>query len=246
MNSGFYAACAGLVAKSHALDIAANNLANLNTPGYKAERGVFESVLADASGAGANPVSDAVNEFGVLGGSMVDMRSGQVQNTGNDLDLAIDGPGFFKVQTPAGIRYTRNGSFQVSTSGTIVTSNGDPVLDGKSAIQVPSGRLSISSDGTISANGAVVGKLQLVEFAPGTELVPQGNSNYEAPAKSERAASTSSLTQGALEGSNMNPIEGAISLVVVQRNAEMLQRALSVFHTEFNRVATEDLPRITG
>lgn len=244
MNSGFYAACAGLVAKSHALDLAANNLANINTAGYKGEHGLFHSVLAGASTVAENPANAAINNFGVLGGSVIDLQQGQMQKTGNDLDLAIEGPGFFKIKTAAGIRYTRNGSFQVSKAGLLVTQSGDTVMSGQGPIQVPSGPIAISADGTISSQGAVVGRIPMVEFAPGTALTPQGNSYYDAPANSEKPSPGSQLIQGSLEGSNINPIDGAISLVTLQRNAEMLQRALSMFHTELNRTATQDLPRV--
>jgi flagellar basal-body rod protein FlgF/flagellar basal-body rod protein FlgG len=102
----------------------------------------------------------------------------------------------------------------------------------------------VSGDGTISINGAVAGKVKLVEFPPGTALESIGKTYYNAPAQSAAPANQSSIAQGALESSNVNPVAGAVELVAVQRYAEMMQRALSMFHSEFNRIATEDLPKV--
>lgn len=244
MNSGYYAAFAGLLARTQALDLAANNLANANTAGYKAQRGFYQSLLANMGGGSLSGLNRAINNFGVLGGGVVDARPGNMEPTGNPLDVAIEGAGFFAVQTPAGVRYTRNGSLQLSTSGQLQTSEGFSVLGDQGPITLPSGQVSLSSDGTFSVKGAVAGKLRLVEFAPGTELVPEGNSLFAVPAGAERPAASSQVRQGALESSNISPVTGAVNLVILQRHMEMLQRALSIFHTEFNRTAAEELPRV--
>ena len=104
--------------------------------------------------------------------------------------------------------------------------------------------MTVSPDGTISVNGAVAGKIKLVEFAPGTALESIGKTYYSAPAKSDVPAKQSTMAQGSLESSNVNPVAGAVELVAVQRYAEMMQRALSMFHTEFNRIATDELPKV--
>jgi flagellar basal-body rod protein FlgF/flagellar basal-body rod protein FlgG len=111
-------------------------------------------------------------------------------------------------------------------------------------IRIVGGPVTVSSDGTISVKGAVAGKVKLVEFAPGTALESIGKTYYSAPAKSDAPAKQSTIAQGSLESSNVNPVAGAVELVAVQRYAEMMQRALSMFHTEFNRIATEDLPKV--
>jgi len=243
VNSGYYAACAGLLARSDNLEIAANNLANVNTNGYKAQKELFRTVLA-ATRPFQNALNRSVNSFGVLGGAMTDLQSGQMQFTGNDLDVAVEGPGFLTVQTKNGVRYTRNGNLQLSPAGKLTTSEGDPVLnDQGTQIQVPPGKISIASDGTISVNGATAGKLKMVEFAPGTNLTPEGKAYYAAPQGAAKASPASQIRQGSVEGSYMDAVSGAVSLIVIQRHAEMLQRALSIFHTEFNRIAAEELPR---
>ncbi|HUK23288.1 MAG TPA: flagellar basal-body rod protein FlgF [Terriglobales bacterium] len=244
MNSGYYAACAGLMAQTQALDIVANNLANLGTTAYHGQQPTFRSLLAGAPAAGANPLNFAINDFDVLGGSRIDSSPGNLERTGNPLDLALEGNGYFVVQTAAGVRYTRNGSFQVSTKGQLITSTGDPVMGDQGVIVLPAGPVSISADGTISSAGATAGKLRIVEFAPGTSPVAEGTSYYSAPANSVRTAAGAYVRQGMLEASNVNPVAATVSLIVVQRQADMMERALSAYYNEFNRVAAQDLPRV--
>src|SRR5271165_2773154 len=244
MNSGLYAACAGLLARTQALELAANNLANINTTGYKAQVPTFRSLLANASANGTEDViSRAVNNFGILGDSRTDGMQGSLEHTGSDLDFAIEGEGWFAVQSGKGRLYTRNGNFHVDGKGHLVTVDGNIVSGGGGAITIPPGKLSISNDGTISVDGALAGQLQIVGFAPGTALVPAGNTYFEAPAGSERPAG-GKLAQGSLEGSNVNGVIAAVGLVALQRNADMLQQALTAFHSNFNRIAAQDLSRI--
>jgi flagellar basal-body rod protein FlgF len=245
VSSGYYAACAGLMAQTQALDIVANNLANLSTTAYHAEQPTFRSLLAGVQTAGTNPLNRALNDYGMLSGTRIDSSPGNLERTGNPLDLAIEGSAFFVIQTPAGVRYTRNGSFQVSTKGQLITSAGDPVMGDQGTIILPAGEVSISADGTISTAGAVAGKLKLVEFAPGTAPQAEGASYYSAPPKTVRPAAGSSVRQGMLEASNVNAVAGTVSLIVVQRQADMMERALSAYYNELDRVATADLPRIS-
>jgi len=137
MNSGLYAACAGLLARTQALELAANNLANLNTNGYKGQVASFRSQLATASGALHSAVNQAVNNFGVLGNTRTDMAQGSLEHTGSDLDFAIQGEGWFAVQTGSGRLYTRNGNFHVDGSGHLVTSEGNVVAGAEGAITIP-------------------------------------------------------------------------------------------------------------
>jgi flagellar basal-body rod protein FlgF len=236
MDSGFYAACTALMARSQALDTVANNLANTSTPGYRAQHDLFGSVLASASALPLSPINQAINNYGILGGNRLDLSQGNLEKTGNDLDLGIQGKGFFAVQTPAGELYTRNGNFHVSTAGQLVTSEGDPVMGPKGPIPIVGGPVSISPDGTISIAGAVAGSIKMVEFPDGTPLQSVGKTYYSAPAKSAVAATHSSMQQGMLEASNVNPVASAVELVAVQRYAELMQRALSMFHSDMDGV----------
>jgi len=250
VDSGYYAAFTGLLAGTQALELAANNLANISTTGYKAQHEFYKSLTASLGNPNqrqVSPLNRAINNYGVLGGATVDFQAGTLERTGNDLDLAMEGSGFFVVQTKAGLRYTRNGNFRVDADGQLVTAWGDPVMSDQGLpLQIPPGPVSVSADGTISSQGAVVGSLQIVDFAPGTVLVPEGNSTYKpATGSSPTPATEPRVREGMLEASNMSPIEGTIGLVMIQRQNQLLEQALSIFHNDFNKSAAEDLPRVS-
>jgi flagellar basal-body rod protein FlgF/flagellar basal-body rod protein FlgG len=249
VDSGFYAACAGLRAQSQALEVAGHNLANLNTAGFRGQQTTFQSLMAVSRPTVPNVLNLATNNFGVLEGTHLDTTAGSLQPTGNPLDVGIEGSGFFAIWTARGTRYTRNGSFQVSSGGQLVTAAGDlvlgdPALKDKGGISIPAGAVAIASDGTLSVNGAVAGSLQLVEFAAGTKLTSEGGTLIAAPEGSAKPAQQSALKQGALEASNVNSISSVVTLIGVERQAEMLQRALSLFDTEFNHIASTDLAKV--
>ncbi|HEY1271083.1 MAG TPA: flagellar basal-body rod protein FlgF [Terriglobales bacterium] len=244
MDSGYYAACAGLSAKTQALELVANNLANVNTTGYRAHEATFRSLLAGSLRTVLNPLNRAINDFGATGGSRLDLSPGNMEQTGNPLDLAIEGKGFFVVQRRDQALYTRNGSFQVSAQGRLITAEGDPVLGEQGPVLVPSGKVSVGPDGTLSVDGSVAGKLRIVQFAPDAQLTAAGAAYYSADKDTPAAVSDSGVRQGMLEASNVSGVTAAVSLITVQRHAEMLQRALSAFHTEFNRIAAGELARV--
>lgn len=244
MDSGFYAACAGLRAQSQALDVAAHNLANLSTAGFRGQQTSFQSLLAVARPVVPNVLNLVVNNFGVLEGTHLDLSPGNLENTGNPLDVGIEGRGFFAVQTPQGTRYTRNGGFRVARTGELVTGAGNPVLGESGPIRIPSGQVSISPDGTISVGGAIAGKLRLVEFPPQAKLASEGDTLLRAPDGAAQPAKQTSVRQSALEASNVNAVGAVMTLIGVQRQAEMMQRALTMFQSEFNRIAANDLPRV--
>ena len=122
-----------------------------------------------------NPLNAAVNDYGVLGASRVDLASGSLTSTGNPLDLSIAGAGFLVVQTGQGLAYTRNGGFHLTAEGRLVTAHGDTVLGEQGPINLPNGAVAVSPDGTISVDGAVVANLRVAEFSPTIALEPLGN-----------------------------------------------------------------------
>src|SRR6202034_1142445 len=162
--------CTALISRTKELDTIANNLANASTPGFRAEQDVFSEVLANASDPSGSPLVKAMNSFGILSGTTLDQNQGALQKTGNDLDVAIEGRGYFEVETKDGTMYTRNGGFQISAHRQLVTGQGDAVMGEGGAITMPPGEVSISPDGTISSKGAVVGKIKVVEFPDSTQL----------------------------------------------------------------------------
>jgi flagellar basal-body rod protein FlgF len=249
VDSGFYAACAGLRSQTQALEVVAHNLANLDTVGFRGEQVTFQSLMAVSRPSVPNVLNRAANNFGVLEGTHMDMTAGNLQATGNPLDVGIEGDGFFVIRTARGNRYTRNGSFQVSSSGVLVTAAGDPVygdptLGANGIINVPAGPVSIASDGTVSVNGAIAGSIRLEVFDPGTRLTAEGTTLLAAPEGSGKLNPKPSLRQGVLETSNVNSIGSVVQLLGVQRQAEMVQRALSLFDSEFEQIASNTLGKV--
>ncbi len=251
MDSGLYAVYTGLLARTQALDTAANNLANAGTAGFRAQRDYFRGVIAgamDQNPDSSSQVGQSLNGYGVLGGNRIDLGQGELRATGNPLDLALQGQGFFAVQTANGILYTRDGEFSRSSTGLLQTSRGEAVLDqtGKPII-IPTGTISVSPDGSVSVSNsggsAVAGTVGVFDFTDPSALTAQGDnrisSNGLAP-----TLSSASVQQGSVEGANQDAVHGTMQLVLVQRQAEMMQKALGVFNNDLDKTASEDLSRV--
>jgi flagellar basal-body rod protein FlgF len=245
MDSGYYAAMTGLVARGQALDTAATNLANAQTPGYRAEREFFRTRLLGPD-ARDSQLGQAVNSYGLLGGDTLNLAQGPFQQTGNPLDLALEGQGFFAVQAASGLRYTRDGSFHRSPKGLLVTDVNEPVLSSTGQfIQVPPGEVSVGDGGVLSVGGGTVATVGVFIFASGTALTPEGANRYRAADGVNPVPNKSATVhQGAIEASNQDVVQGTMNLIMMQRQAEMMQKALNTFHNDFNKFATEDLPRV--
>ena len=245
MDSGYYAAMTGLEARSQALDTAAANLANAQTPGFRAERAFFRSVLLGPDSADSQ-LGQTVNNYGLLGGDRLSQAQGALQQTGNPLDLAIEGQGFFAVETPNGPHYTRDGSFHRSQKGQLVTSAGEPVLSSTGQpIPIPPGTVSVGADGVLSVDGGVVATVGVFTFPDSVQFAPEGANRYIAQAGSKPAlAKDASIHEGSVEGANQDVVQGTMDLIMMQRQFEMMQKALTIFHTDFNKFATEDLPKV--
>jgi flagellar basal-body rod protein FlgF len=258
MNSGFYSAYAGFAARMDELEVVANNLANVNTAGFKAQREFYRSFAASLNTPDPVPammtvseaVHQAVNQFGILGGTRTDLSQGNLETTGNDTDVALEGPGFLAVLTKDGVRYTRNGGFRLDKVRNLVTQQGDLVLSEQplgrppQPIQIPSGTLTISQDGSVSVDGALVAKLRIEDFPPNAPLQQQGDTYLTAPAGAGKPAVNTTVRQGALETSNSDAIRSTVALIDLQRTSQMMEKALSIFHNEFNKSAAQDLPRV--
>jgi len=245
MNSGYYAACTGLVSRTEALDTIANNLANASTPGFRARHNVFSSVLAASGGDTLSVLNQDANDYGILSDTRMDGTQGALTKTGNDLDMAIEGPGYFSVQTSAGVAYTRAGNFRISPEGQLVTAKGDPVLGENGPITLVGTPISISANGTISAKGAVAGRLKIVDFDATTELQSDSSMYTTAPAGAAKVATSSNVRQGMLESSNSNPVTSVVELITAQREVETMRRVLTMFNSELDKTAAQDLPRVS-
>ena len=214
MSTGMYVTLSGQMALEKRLDTIANNLANMNTAGYRADGVKFESILSSAG-------SDSV-AFESAGETYISRKAGPVNFTGNSLDVAVDGDGWFGLQTPDGTVYSRDGRFHLNDVGELQSVRGYAVLDaGGSAITVdPSaGPVEISADGAISQNGKQVGAVGLFLLPETAKLSRYDNSGVvpDQPAQPAEDLTTNGVRQGYIEGANVNPILEMTKLIEVSR-----------------------------
>ncbi|MFI5179472.1 MAG: flagellar hook-basal body protein, partial [Vicinamibacterales bacterium] len=193
MPGGQYIALSAMQTRLDELDRLSADIANASTAGYKAER--TSQLEAD------RPSFDATLQtaIDVAGGERrLDMRTGAINPTGRDLDLAIEGSGFFTVQTPAGARYTRNGQFTRSTDGTLTTADGAAVMGTSGSINVGTsgGKISVDPDGTVRSATDVAGKLAIVEFDDPAQLVRDGGATLRADGLTPTPSASASVRAG--------------------------------------------------
>ena len=185
--------------------VIANNLANVNTTGYKTEQLLFEEyMMPNASEASPDDTISFVRDYGMIR----DTAPGRIEVSENPLDIAITGEGYFKVETPEGMRYTRNGAFQLDAQGRLVTGDGNPILSAGGTsftFSIEDGPITISTDGTISTNQGERGQLSLVRFENERDMQKAG-STLLATDQVELPVKNPTLLQGAIESSNVQPI----------------------------------------
>ena len=220
------------------LDVIANNIANMNSHGYKRQRIVFQEFLVGSGG--RDKQFSYVLDYGVAR----DPNAGRIVQTGNPLDIAIKGDGYLVVETEDGIRYTRNGRLHIDENSRLVSSSGDPVLDAEGSqltLTELDGDITIAGDGTINTALGQVGKLDIVTFENQRNLtaVAAGLLQTDEP---PRPAADAKVVQGMLEGSNVEPILEMTNMIEVQRSYQSTQRLLDTDH-ELRRKAIDRLAR---
>ena len=235
-------AASGLRARMESLDLLANNIANASTGGYKADREFYSLYVApEAAG------NDTSSTMPLIERPWVDHAQGALHTTGNPLDVALSGKGFFAVNGPSGPLYTRNGSFRLSADGKLTASDGYPVrsFEGTALTLQATRPLEISNDGTVTQDGVVAGKLEIVDFTSTAGLSKQGSNYFRLtdPAVRPTPPAGTSVEQGHLEESNTGSAEGAVRLVSVMRQFEMLQKAVSL-GAEMNKRAIEEVAKV--
>jgi flagellar basal-body rod protein FlgF len=223
MASGIYTAMTGAVAQSQALDVTANNIANGDTTGFRAQRVSFAEALAQ---------KPTMIHTGIAGGAP-DSTRGTFRDTGNPLDCAINGEGWFGVQTPQGVKYTRAGDFRLDDDGRLVTANGNAVrAQGGGELSIPPGaaEIHIEGDGSLVADGSPVGQLEVARFAPGA-LEQAGQNLFVAKAgmKPLTGGDAPEIVSGTLESSNFETVRGVIDLVKISRVYEALHRMVETY-----------------
>lgn len=238
MAGGTYAALSGLRTRMEQLDRLASDIANAKTAGYKAERVTTNASERPDFGRALQAAVDVTPGPGHL-----DFRPGSMEKTGRDLDFAIEGRGFFVVDTPQGPRYTRNGNFSLSADGTVTTADGYAVQTATGPLRVGKGGgpVSVADDGTVTVGEQTAGTLRIVDFAEYQELQREDMGRFRAPAgvtPSEAAGAT--VRSGLLEASNVSVVDRMVSLTEVARGFEALQRGLNILSTELDgRAITE-------
>jgi flagellar basal-body rod protein FlgF len=199
------------------MDVVANNLANINTNGFKSENIMFEDYLMPKAEDGAFPQADKDLHFTEDWSTRHDMSIGSIEQTGGPLDVAIGGNGFLSVQTSAGERYSRDGAMTIDSTGTLVDVSGNPVLSTSGPVHFDSADtdISISPDGTISSSQGSKGKLKLTAFADPQALTHEGTNYYSGTGGSPDT--TSRISQGSLERSNVSGVSEMVNMIRVQR-----------------------------
>jgi flagellar basal-body rod protein FlgF len=241
MAGGAYVALSGLRTRLDQLDRLASDIANVNTAGYKGERVTTTKVDRPDFGAVLQTAVDVAAAPGVL-----DMKNGNMVTTNRELDVALDGKGFFAVTTPAGTRYTRNGSFTRSVTGTITTDDGLVVQgkDGKSiTLPADASSVSVESDGTVRAGDEIVGQLKVVDFDDYSTLSREDGSLLKSTAAAKDASPNTLVRGGTIEQSNVSLVERMAQLTEVNRSFEALQRGVSVLMNDLDQRAITDLGR---
>jgi flagellar basal-body rod protein FlgF len=237
MAGGYYTALSGMRTRMDALDRLAADIANASTAGYKTERAGTRQADRPNFGATLQSAVDVAN-----GEARTDLRPGAMASTGRAMDIAIQGSGFFVVQTGQGERYTRNGHLVRGLDGTLSTDEGNAVLGTEGPIKIDTGTVEVEADGTVRNAGSIAGKLKIVDLGDNPKLFRDGGSRFSTegtPAIVEKPT----IVTGSLEQSNVSMADRVAELSDVARNFETLLRAVSVLMNDVDRGAITELGR---
>ena len=235
MDAAMYKALSGAVTQMRRLEVASQDLANVNTSGYKGQRLSFAEVLAKRA-----PAADRPGGFVGVGDQRTYFGPGALQGTGNPFNLAIEGEGFFVVQTARGQRYTRNGGFTMKADGTVITPDGNPLLGEGGPIQLAEGKLmEVASDGTVRSDNNDIGKLRIVRFTEPRKAVKEGANLFVTDAGNLGAAESARIVQGNLEQSNVSPIDSMVQLISINRQFESYERAMKMMDSTTEKMLAD-------
>ena len=244
MIPGIYSAATAMDRAAEQHELIARNLAHMDMPGYRRvmlQQKTFEATLNDAQQS-----QFAFDSLGTAaGGTAVDFSPGHIENTGHTLDFAISGDGFFAIDTPDEVMYTRNGAFHVNTEGRLVTADGYPVASDDGDLTLPpdssASQLTVSADGTAFVNGTQIGTIKIARFHDPHVLVPSGVTLFRAPDDVTPENSDATILQGSREHSNVQPVNELVGLIAASRAHEAAQRAMNSLsaaiehHTDLRR-----------
>ncbi|MCU0674524.1 MAG: flagellar hook-basal body protein [Myxococcota bacterium] len=239
MSDGIWSALSGAVAQQRSLEVVANNVANVNTVGFRADRVVFREVLSQVAPDGPAPAS---LRFVAVDETVADRSAGALQDTGHPLHAALEGDGYFAVRTPAGERYTRAGAWSTDDAGTVRTADGHAVLiddpRGPRPLELPRGyrELSLSERGEVVVDGTNLGRLRVVSFAEAPDKEGLTLFTGRAP---RAIGEDVRVRQGFLESANVNAVAGMNELITVNRSFEAFQKVIDGFRALDERTARD-------
>ncbi|RNC67259.1 MAG: flagellar basal-body rod protein FlgF [Desulfuromonadales bacterium] len=238
MNSGIYSALTGNIAAMKRLDVISNNLANVNTPGFKKDRMTFESMLQQVN---AQPKANGGTDAPIYAETafFTDYAQGPVKQTGNTFDLALDGDGFFVVTTPDGQKaYTRQGNFRLDSTGKLVTADGNQVGGG---ITITGGKVEINAKGEIFVDGGQVGTLEVVDFPKPYAFQKLGSALFVPadPQVTSQPVKGEPVRQGYMEESNVSAVQEMVQMIETNRYFEMCTKVVKAYDDLTAKAANE-------
>ena len=241
------AAASGIRARLESLDMLANNIANTSAPGFKADREYFGQYLSEEAAQSPEGTTPSVQP--VIERQWTDFTQGSITPTGNPLDLALNGKGFFAANSRSGMVFTRSGSFQVSLQGELQTQEGYPVqsVDGKPILVDASKPVEIAPDGMVRQGGADIAQIAVVDFQNPQALAKRGNNYFyiDVSKVQPEPATNVEVQQGKIEAANSQPAESAVRLVNIMRQFESLQKAVAIGN-EMNRQAIQEVAKVSS
>lgn len=234
MIKGIYDVVTGAIAQEKKLAVIANNIANAQTAGFKATKLIFEALESDAVVPSESPPTTFVAVFD----SFTDFAHAASVETGNRTDVAIQGDGFFAVNTPEGTRYTRNGQFTLDSEKRLVTSDGFLVMGEAGGLNLDGSEIMIESDGSIFVDRVVAGKLKIVDFKDKRSLQPVGRGFFENtdPANGEIAPERYVVRQGAYEASNVEVVKEMVEMMATLRAYESYSKVIQSVNDMYGRL----------
>lgn len=227
MENALYIGLSRQIVLQQQMNTVANNIANMNTPGFKAQKMVFEEYLVTPEQTGEE--MSMVLDYG----QFTDKSQGPLKLTGNPLDVALEGDGFFMVESPQGTRYTRAGNFTLNGNGEIVNASGYRVLNsGEGPITIPADakEIKIGTNGEISTDAGVVGQLGVVEFEDMQALESIGNGMFDDKSGTAAASLNTVVRQNMIEGSNVQSVMEMTDMIEVSRQYQSMQKMLQGEH----------------
>lgn len=230
MDAGLAHAAAAMRAGEKRLESIANNIANISTRGFKRET-TFTHALKSTR-------ANAANATHVATRSSPDMSQGQLETTGNPFDLALDGDGWFAIESPEGRSYSRDGSFRLDDRGAIVTQAGLPVAwkGSRGTLRTAGDTVVVDSDGRVRQGETVVGQLDIVALDDSTNLRPVGEGRWRAGPNVRELPSKAFVRQGNVENSNVEAMDELVALITIQRSVESAATAMRTIEQSYRRL----------